>query len=579
MTTAARSAWIAAAGWAMAGVIAFGPWEFREGIGFLHLQLSLPELLAAFAVCVAGVAMLLNLPNVLGQIRQNRMLYMALCAWALVHLASVFSTPADRGLVLKFALRVTGGVVLAAVACTFAPQPRFRQAFSLGILTSLGLISLLGALERIVGRDFERFLKLFRDEPTWMLGEQRLSTVFYHANTCAVFFELTAPFLIVAAASDRLSKPLRGLAVAGLTGVAVLLSLTYSRAGLISAVSGALVLLVASQLGRKRPILTALSFFYIATVVGAYVTNPDMRARVGLTERSYRAEYTFEAPCAGYGGQTVAVPLEVHNRGEWALSNRQAPGLLMHIWMTPEGKRLAIKWNYELLPDMPQRSRVHLKVPVRLPRKPGVYVLAVDIMRDEVLRISELGNSIAWLRCTSAPDGTDLAPLLAVGPSRTAPDQADEVISSRHLELERRNYWRAALLLWERRMLFGWGDDRFRLSYREYVPFEGYDPRARAHSVLAETAADLGLVGLAVLLFFVFVVARRGLVVIKRGWLPENGPGIAAAAGLAGLAVHSQVDYFLAYTQVTVILWPMIGLLCGANVAQTSQNQTEKHGV
>lgn len=561
----------------MAGVIAFGPWEFREGIAFLHLQISLPEFLAAFAVAVGGIAMLVNRPLVLAHVRQNRLIYLALCAWALVHLASVWSTPADRGLVLKFALRVTGGVALALVACTLAPQPRFRQAFSLGILCSLALIAGLGATERIVGRDFERFLKLFRDEPTWMLGEQRLSTVFYHANTCAVFFELTAPFLIVAAASDRLSKPIRGLAVAGLTGVAVLLSLTYSRAGLISAVTGAVVLLIASQFGRKRPMLAGLSLFYIVTVAGAYVTNPDMRARVGLTERSYRAEYTFEAPCAGYGGQTVAVPLEIHNRGEWALSNRQAPGLLMHVWMTPEGKRLAQRWNYELLPEMPQRSRVHIKVPVRLPRKPGEYVLAVDIMRDEVLRISELDNSIAWLRCTTAPDGTDLAPLLAVGPSRTAPDQADEVTSSRHLELERRNYWRAALLLWERRKLFGWGDDRFRLSYREYVPFEGYDPRARAHSVLAETAADLGLLGLGVLLFAVWVVARRGLFVIKRGWLPENGPAIAAAAGLAGLAVHSQVDYFLAYTQVTVILWPMVGLLCGASVAQTFGNQPKNH--
>jgi O-antigen ligase len=571
---------VRAAGLAMAVLLALAPLEFRETTPFLGLQLSLPELLAG-AAAVAGLLAVKSLGWL--KIRPARTVLehheawpaRALIAWGILHLASMTWAPPDptshasvRGYVAKFALRVTGGVMLALVAWKLSELPAFRRRMASGLLVGLAIITVLAVCERLLGRAFEPWLQYFRDEPTWMLGEQRLSTVFYHANTQAAYFELTAPFLLVLAASP--GRPLWqrvGLG-AWLVLDAILLSLTYSRAGLLAAVAGALVLVLAARPGKtsgsqaKRPALAWLAGLYAIAVVGAYFANPDMRARVGLTDRSYQARYTFEKPCVGHAGTVIDLPVLVRNLGEWSLSNRQAPGTLIHRWLTLDGQRLPGRWVRDALPEMPPGSHTRIHLHARLPDKPAAYALAVDVNRDDVLRISALGNPMGLVQCIAAAPGEDLSTYAP--PGALPPMNTSSIASVRHLELERPQYWRAALLLFARRPWLGWGDDRFRLLYHEYVPHEAFDERARAHSWLIETAVDLGLAGVAVLALLAFVVGRAGWRLMRRGEREVDGPSLAAAAALTGLAVHMQVDYFLAYTKVAMLFWPLVGLLCGA---------------
>jgi O-antigen ligase len=103
------------------------------------------------------------------------------------------------------------------------------------------------------------------------------------------------------------------------------------------------------------------------------------------------------------------------------------------------------------------------------------------------------------------------------------------------------------------------------------VPDFGYDERARAHSVAAETAVDFGLLGLAVLVALVAVSARRLWQVLRHATVAHDAPALAAMAALGGLAVHLQVDYFLAYTQIAVFVWPLLGLACGAPLHATAE--------
>lgn len=572
------------AGLAMGLLLALAPLEFRETTAILGMQLSFPELLATLALLAGAFAVWrvappqLQLPRTRPEWRKllvsladwRRLPVVALTLWAAVHLASVAWAPADpstgqsvRAYVAKFALRVTGGVLLALVAVRLARWPVFRRRALIGILVGLALVTVMGVCERLLGREFEPFLQYFRDEPTWMLGEQRLSTVFYHANTQAAYFELTAPFLIVLAASPRLRIWQRLLATIWLLVVAVLLSLTYSRAGLGAAVIGALVLVVAALRGRvgrgRWPMMAWLALLYAATVVGAYAVNPDMRARIGLTDRSYRATYTFGAPCVGHVGETLQLPLHVRNRGEWPLSDRKAPGVVIHRWLTLDGTREKGGWVRTALPDMPPGSQADVQLQARMPAKPGTYALAVDIKRDEVLRISSLGNRMALVECIAAPAHADLRNYLPTG--RMPRIDTSAIASVRHLELERSQYWRAALLLWAQRPWLGWGDDRFRWQYHEYVPHEAWDERARAHSWLFETAVDLGLLGVLALAVLMLAMVRAAWLVIRRGAQPSTMIAVATTSALAGLAVHLQVDYFLAYTQVAMLFWPLAGIL------------------
>ena len=560
---------------AMAALLAFGPWEFRDGVPLGGLNVSLPEILAALAAGLGLLAVFLQREDPLfrAHARRSRPVLLVLAAWALLHFASALWAPPDHGepapigMILKTSLRATGMMLLAAVACLLSFRASFQRTVLGGVLLGLALLTGLGLAERRLGRELEPFLRLFRDEPTWMLGEQRLALVFYHANTAAAYFELAAPALLVLAVSRWHRRWLRVPLLAWLVTVAVLLSLTYSRAGFGAAVFGTLLLTVAAQNSppKLKFWMRALSIGYAVTVVLAYAVNPDMRARIGLSERSYQARYTFEQACVGRPGERMAVPMTVKNAGEWPLSNAQAPGSVMYTLLTPMGRFVEPWWETVHLPPLDHGAKTRVMLHPQLPAKSGEYVLAVDIIRDEVLRISALGNPMAWLRCTVLAPDEDGAALRRKGAALGRPTDTSVVTVSRPADLERHHYWRAALLLFARRPLLGYGADRFRFVHHGWVPDPSYDERARAHSVAAETAVDFGLLGLGVLLALVTIVGRRLWRILRRAQLPDDAAALAAMAALGGLAVHSQVDYFLAYTQVAVVVWPLLGLACGAS--------------
>ena len=584
--TAARRAEIArdGAGLALAALLAFGPWEFRDGLPLGGLNVSLPEILAALAVALGGLAIWLQREDAgfRAHVRRSRPVLAVLAAWAMLHFASLIwappdhGTPAPVGAMLKVSLRATGMMTLAATTCLLAYFPTFQRRMLGGVLLGLALLTALGLAERRLGRELELFLRLFRDEPTWMLGEQRLAMVFYHANTAAAYFELTAPALLVFTVLRWHQRWLRVPLVLWLATVAVLLSLTYSRAGFGAAVVGALLLAVAAQQQPpdRRFWLRVLGIGYALTVIIAYAANPDMRARIGLTERSYQARYAFAQACVGQPRERVTVPLTVRNTGEWPLSNAQAPGSVMYTLLTTIGQPATPWWETVGLPTLNHGESAQVALHPKLPSKPGEYVLAVDIMRDQILRISALDNPMAWLRCTVLAPGDDAGALRSHGAALGRPADTSLVTVSRPADLERRHYWRAALLLFARRPLLGYGADRFHLVHRGWVPDSGYDERARAHSVGAETAVDFGLLGIAVLLALVWVSGKRLWQILRRGVLPADAPALAAMAALGGLAVHSQVDYFLAYTQVAVFVWPLLGLACGAPLSAAAVTGT-----
>lgn len=551
-------------GLALAGLLVVGPFELRQGIAVGPVTLTSTELVAALAAAVGCLCTLQALRLrvlVLAELWPLRWPVVALLTWSAVHLASTTWAEPPQGEVFKAGLRIAGQMGLAVLTLIWAQQPQFVQRVKLGLLASLAVVTLLGSLERGLGRAFEPVLLQFRDEPTWMLGEQRLSTVFYHANTCAAFLELTAPVLLVA--TVLASGWRRWVLGAWAATVALLLSVTYSRAGFLAAAAGSLVLVAFGRSAAARPLpqrktLQWLAGSWALIVVAAYALNPDMRARIGLDERSYRPVYEFDRGCAGHPGDAARVVVRIRNRGAWALANRQAPASLIHTWVTDRGKRVGDGWQFAPMADLPPGQTATVALDLQLPARPGDYVLAVDIFRDRVLRVSAVGAPMGWLGCTVVPPDEPVA----MGAANTRPPaNQDAVREGRALDLERRHYWRAAVLLWARKPWLGWGSDRFHSIHREYVPAQGFDPRARAHSVVLETAVDLGVLGLGALLALLVILALQ----IRRtwcgNWQADAGLRIALLAGLAGFGVHSLVDFFLGYTQIAVVVWPMVGVL------------------
>ena len=554
-------AMIGAAGAAMLLLCLLGPLELRVATtAVAGLQVSGAELLAALTIAVGAAAVIMrSLASGTGLRPLLRPASVALGLWAAVHLASALWAPADRLLVLKFGLRVSSGVALALIASLLGDVPVFRRRLKLGLLLGLGAMTAIAGLERLLGQPMENFLRLFRDEPTWMLGEQRLSAVFYHANTFAAYLELTIPFVLL----TLVGATVLGRRVAGwlwLIARGAMLSLTYSRAGLVAGILGALALLWSARRAPPMPALARTAAIFAAMVALAYGANPDMRARFGLEEREYRVRYAFFADCIGHAGETVRVPMRVSNVGQWPVSNRQAPGQLAHVVWSGRGLPERSAFHYRDLPDLEPGDRSELAVSIRLPDEPGLYTTLFDIRRKRVLWIGSAGSPIGRLRCEARPAHVALDAPWDPGPGAGAGQDRDIRFQGRPLELSRKHYWQAGLALFADHPLGGIGADRFRLAYREYVPKRAWDERARAHSIVIETAANLGLAGLlalgllgGVLGFALFDTLRRRQ--------PVDGLRLAAAAAVLSFGLHSTLDYFLGYTQILLVAWPIIGLL------------------
>jgi len=441
-----------------------------------------------------------------------------------------------------------------------------RTLLARAFVASLAIIAVIGVLERMLGAPFEKVLDLFHGEPTWLLGEKRLSTVFWHANTCAAYFELVAPFALVgfAFASHRSARIAHGLLLAC---VAVLLSLTYSRAGLGAAAFTSTLIAIASLRARRHRMLGVASIVYALVAVTSFFANPHMRARIGLRAgHMYGVTFTMPDTCAYHLGDSPRRRVVVRNVGDIPLADSQAPGAITFVWFDGEsGEPVKIDPVYTPFDHIDPGERKTVEAELVLPVAPGTYILLFDVAREGVLWLSDIGNPPATEPCAIVAAGEPLpeGPVHHAGFSQRFGLDAAQKLRPRYRELERAQYWNAAWELFRRHPWLGIGPDRFRVEYRHWVSSDAWDPRARTHSILAETAVDTGLAGLVVLLALGGLVLSQG----RRAWRRfahspsrEAALGVAIACGLAGFALHSMVDQFLTYTQIYVIFWPAVGL-------------------
>jgi hypothetical protein len=128
------------------------------------------------------------------------------------------------------------------------------------------------------------------------------------------------------------------------------------------------------------------------------------------------------------------------------------------------------------------------------------------------------------------------------------------------LESQRYNYWKVAASSFVDHPLWGTGSGGFLVEWRRERP-AGSAPAADAHSLYLETAAELGLVGLALLALFIGGVAATGVRVMR------HDPALAAGplAALAVWALHAGLDWDWEMPAVTLVALPLAALLVAAD--------------
>jgi hypothetical protein len=445
----------------------------------------------------------------------------ATAAWLLVGVATLLSprplpssTPGRIALAALFVL-----AAWTALSLTWAPLGGPAQDDLQRLLLYLGFFGAGLALLR--GQRVQRWL-----EPATALGASIVIGYGLAERLLPGLIELDRS----RTASGRLEQPL-----------------TYWNAeGAVAAVGLVLAIRIAGDPDRSRALRGAAAAAGVVLTLGVYLTfsrgalaavAAGLAVLIALAPRA-RPQLRSVVAIAGAGAVAaiVASLLSSVESLPFGQEGEPAQGLLMLATLTLLALAAAA-----VVMRPPGRGRVAPSLPVSRP----AAVLAVS---GVVLLVA----AVAATALEGKPQGT--SPQRTVGAARLG-----SVDSNRY------RYWAVAADSWAERPLIGLGAAGFTAEWRRER--ERVDESADAHSLYIETAAELGAIGLALLVLFIGGVAA-GLVRLYR-----LHPGLAAgpAAGFAAWAIHAGLDWNWEMPAVTL----QALLLGAAALAWSEQAATE----
>lgn len=490
-----------------------------------------------------------------------------LALFLLAAVVSALAAPAYRGAALKFVGRFVLGVGVCLMTAEVVRDGRRATGLLTAVVGGAGVSVLLG-LEEFLGKGaLDPYLSLFKEAPSLIGGQRRLSGTFQFATIAAMFFEMVVPLaILVAATAPR--RVVRGMATVVAIVCTIAVGLTFSRAGLLVllAVLGWMVVLGRFGLRDRRTVRTA------GLVLGAWVLmvsillgNPTFRLRLWTeSDRDwYGARYVVPAVLDVRSGETPQVVVTVSNTGRivWRAEGEH-PFALGYRWLSADGRRV-VRWpptEVRIPYDVPPGGvlRMTVSVPARLP--PGDYRIAWDMSIPGLFGFRHRGvpEAETVVHVRPGPGSPDTGP---------PADRPRDDMPRRSSSVSRADLWRAALRMAAERPLLGVGPDNFRRLYGRYLGMAEWDERVHANSLYLELLADLGLAGT---LAFFWVVGAVGVRWIRAmAQLRQRGAGSAGPmlVGLGGsllaFLLHGGVDYFLGFTPIYLLFWMTLGLIVG----------------
>ncbi len=499
--------------------------------------------------------------RLLAGLRPYRPVWMPAVLFLLWALFSALMAPEFRLAALKFTARLGTGFYALGLTLYVARTPWRLGALLWAIVIGAGVSALIGLGEWLRWPGLAPLLALFKDAPSRVGGELRVSASFQYATIASMFFETAVPLALALAATARArGARLAALVIALLCGGVVVLTLT--RAGMITL---ALVLGAMLGLARMRPHYRALTRPVASALLGlivviALMTLGTAAFRARLTTENdtgwYGAAYRVPASLTARAGETVTVPVEVQNTGQiaWTVAGDN-PFALGYRWLSGDGRQVLALPHVEFpLPQTVQPGdAIRLEVPVRVALPPGEYRLAWGMLQHRIL----------WFRDRGVPEAETLVRVQPGAISVTPPPAlAREERPEYPPTISRRTLWRVALQMLRERPLLGMGPDNFRHLYGRYLGLSEWDDRVHANNLYLELLADLGVPGA---LLFGWLMAAVGIPLMRAVYRPEGGIPALWTAGLAGglmaFLVHGLLDYFLEFVSLYLLFWMLLGLI------------------
>ena len=468
-----------------------------------------------------------------------------------IAVVAALAAPDNQEDALKFVWRFVAAVFVGIVAFRVTTGDRARTILW-AITLGAGLSGVLGIAEALGLRQLEPMFSLFKVAPTKVAGELRVSGSFQYATIASMYFEMVLPLaLVLAATTPRRFGWIVATAIAAVCAANVALSLTRAGILTLSLILAVLLLVGGRPHSRLRwpSLVTAAALVGIVALLARTNAVFDMRLTSEGDADWYGAAYVAPAHLALASGQPATIAVDVRNEGQIAWSiQEQHPFALGYRWLTADGTGvLDVPPGVVGLPrDVQPGETIHLQVAVQVPALPaGAYRLDWGMLQRDVVQFYERGWANADTMIDVPP--TDRP---TVTPATFPRDDAEAPWVVGRLDL-----WKAGLQLAARRPWLGFGPDNFRHFYGEQLGLEVWDERVQANNVYLEVLVDLGILGLAALLWQVLPLLLRALSNARTS-------SVCLGLGLSVLAflVHGMLDSFLAFTPTALLFWMVLGL-------------------
>jgi hypothetical protein len=476
-----------------------------------------------------------------------------------IALASAVLAPEFRAQAVRFVGRLASGVYASFVAAEVARTRARLVGMLWAIVVGAGASACLGLAEVVAGHALDPLFATFKEAPSRVGGELRMSGSFQYATIAAVFLEMALALTIglVLATRDRWYRWLASAVVLACSSAIVL---TLTRAAFLAIGAILAIFLVGAWSGgwwRRLGQPAALGAIgMLGGVLALALGGQPLTTRL-LTEDDrdwYHATYEAPAMLELTAREPKTVQIRARNTGQAAWTDMdEQQFMLAYRWLTADGQNeLGVAGGEVPVPTTVRPGEevtFQARITAELP--PGLYRLSWGLLRHEVLWFAWRGSPEAETVVEVSGTKTE-SPAVAVPTARPRTDRL-----AVPAPVSRAALWRVALRLAAGRPLLGIGPDNFRHMYGNYLGLPLWDDHVHANSLYLELLADVGLLGCAAFGWLMLPVVRAGLGILRATPSPW---AVAVVASLGAFFAHGLVDSFLEFTPIYLLFWMLVGL-------------------
>ena len=459
------------------------------------------------------------------------------------------------------ALHMTGrlaaafGVYLLASNGVTTPA-RLRSALRLAVAVGV-VVSLLAILEYRGVRVVLIGLKAFRPAVSTVGAQVRAGGPLQYPTIASMYLEVVFAFgLGVMLTELDAARHARAAALfIALALIAEAITLTFTRAGLITMATSLLLVGVTGRAQRNGGAGTALLAGLAVVIVLSFVGSRSadsvwLRLTSEGQESWYRAKVVAPPELELPTGRLTTVPITVTNTGRLPWDSQATPPMLLsYHWLAADGDRFVTfegqrtPFPDPVLPD----STADVAVNVRAPRQPGHYRLEWDLVQEGRLWFSTEPGAVRAMSQATVTGDPYAGPITMTPPPRPTVRPGRLVL------------WRAASRMFAAHPLAGVGPDNFRLAYGAYAGLAGADERTHSNNMYLEVLAGGGALVAAAFAWLLWRSAACAIDIARRAGTACGAiaPGLAAA--VLAIALHASVDSFLSFAPTYVLFSLTLG--------------------